>query len=88
MDVVATGPHLLEPERLELHRLRAAPGDRVHADLGELRAVELPDLVAFGRLDDARGTVGEVRRYPALEHVRGLDDVVVDRDHGVANLTG
>ena len=34
VDVVAAGPHLLEAERLELHRLGAPAGDGVHADLG------------------------------------------------------
>ncbi len=45
LDVVAAGAHLLEAERLELHRLLAPPGDRVHPDLGEALALELPDLV-------------------------------------------
>ena len=40
------GPHLVEAERLDLHRLRPAPDHGVHADLRVLLAVELPHLVA------------------------------------------
>ena len=49
LDVVAAGAHLLEAERLELDRLRAPAGDRVHPDLGERLAFELPHLVALRR---------------------------------------
>ena len=49
VDVAAARPHLVEAERLELHRLGPPAGDRVHADLGELLAVELPHLMALLR---------------------------------------
>jgi hypothetical protein len=54
VDVVATGPHLIEAERLERDRLRPAPGDRVHADLRVAAAFELPHLMTARGLDDAR----------------------------------
>ena len=84
VDVVATRPHLVEAERLLLLR-RLATGDRVHADLGELLVLELPDLqpVAVG---DARRAVLQVRGEPAFEGVGRFDDVVVDRDHRVLHL--
>ncbi len=88
VDVVATGTHLLEAERLELDRLRATARDRVHPDLREALALELPDLVPLGGLDDLRRAVGEVRGDAAVEQVRRLDDVVVDRDHRVLHLAG
>ena len=65
VDVVAAGAHLVEAERLELHRFRAPAGDRVHADLGVALALELPDLVALARLDDPRRPLLELRRAAA-----------------------
>ncbi len=85
VDVVATGPHLVEAERLLL--LRGFPaGDRVHPDLGELLVLELPDLETVA-VRDSRRAVLEVRGEASLEGVRRLDDVVVDRDHRVLHLT-
>ena len=46
VDVEAARAHLVEAERLDLHRLRPAPDHRVHPDLRVLLAVELPHLVA------------------------------------------
>ena len=40
------------------------------------------------RLDDARRARRQRGRQPVLEGVGRLDDVVVDRDHGVAHLAG
>ncbi len=86
LDVPAPPPHLLEAEGLETVGVRAASGHRVHPDLGEPAAVELPHLVALVVLDDARRPVGETGFEAALEHVGGLDEVVVHRDDGVFDL--
>src|SRR4029079_14380437 len=81
-----TGAHLVEAERLDLDALGAAAGDRVHADLVVRLAPELPDLWTHLVHDDLRRAVLELRRQAALEHVARLDEVVVDRDHGVLHL--
>ena len=90
VDVVATGAHLVEAERLELHRLRAG-GRRPRSCRPACSAAPSNSQTWWPsrRLDDprARGPAS-VRGQPALEHVRRLDDVVVDRDHRVANFTG
>ena len=57
VDVVATGPHLVEAGRLDLPVLALAADDRVQPDLEEDLAVELPDLVALVGLDDLRREV-------------------------------
>jgi hypothetical protein len=44
--------------------------------------------MALGRLDDLRRPLLERGGEPPLERVRRLDDVVVDRDHGVPDLPG
>src|SRR5262249_29852687 len=49
--------------------------------------VERPHLLAV-LLDDARGAVLERVREAAFEHVRRLDQVVVDGDDRVADLPG
>ena len=54
LDVIAARAHLLEAERLQLDRLGPAAGDRIHPDLGEALALELPDLMALLGLDDVR----------------------------------
>ena len=79
-DLVATGAHLVEARRLDQPVLGLAADDRVEADLEEDLAVELPDLVALVGLDDARRQRLEPRGQAAVEHVRRLDEVVVDRD--------
>ena len=88
IDVVAAGTHLVEAEGLEAVRLGAPSGHRVHAHLGVALALELPDLMALGRLDDAWGPVGQGGGQPSLEHMGRLDHVVVDRNHRVAHLPG
>jgi hypothetical protein len=60
--------------------------ERVHPDLGEVLPVEEPDLVALRGLDDARCRVGQRGGYAAFEHVRRLDDVIVDGDDRVLHL--
>ncbi len=85
VDVVATRAHLVEAERLLLLGGPAA-GDGVHAHLGELLVLELPDLQALRRVGDPRRAVLEVRGETTFEGVRRLDDVVVDRDHRVLHL--
>ena len=84
VDVVATGAHLVEAERLELHRLRAA---------GRPPRSSRPACSARPRTPRPGGPCGSRRSCgaavlqrggePPLERVRRLDDVVVDRDHGV-----
>ena len=86
VDVVTARSHLVEAERLHLHGLRAPARDRVHADLRVALSFELPDLMARAGLDDPRRAVLERGGQPPLEHVRWLDDVVVDRDHRVLHL--
>ena len=61
--------------------------DRVEPDIGSPDAVVVPDVTVF-LLDDARRLLGELGRYPAVEDVARLDDVVVDRDEGVAAAAG
>ncbi len=87
VDVVATRSHLVEAERFLLLG-GLPPGDRVHPDLRELLLLELPDLQTLGSVGDARRPVLEVLRQATLEGVRGFDDVVVDRDHGVLHVAG
>ena len=56
------------------------PGDRVEPDVRDRLTVEDPHVVAGVGVLDARRVVGELRRHPALEQVRRLDEVVVDAD--------
>jgi hypothetical protein len=86
MHVVAAGPHLVEPERLEQHGLWPTPRHRVHAHLRVDRAFELPDQGAAIVLDQLRSPLPQGQRQPGGEQVRWLDHVVVHRDHGGANL--
>ena len=86
VDVPAPAAHLVEAERLDLDGLRSPARHRVHADLRVAVAVELPHLVALGRLHHPGGVRLEPGRKAALEHVRRLDEMVVDRDHRVADV--
>ena len=88
LDVVAAGPHLIEAEGLDLHRLRPPAGDGVHADLAVDLAVELPDLVPPLVDHDPGRLVLQLLRQATLEHVGRLDQVVVDADDGVPDLPG
>jgi hypothetical protein len=56
--------------------------------LGEELSLELPDLLTLWRVDHVRGAVLEIGRKPSLEGVRGLHDVVIDRDDGVLHVPG
>ena len=86
VDVITAGAHLLETEGLELHSFRTSTGDRIHADLGEDLTLELPDLVAFRRLDQLRAVVPHIRGQIGLEEMRRLDDVIVHGDDRVLLL--
>ena len=78
--VVATGAHLVEGGRVDAVLLLRPAGDRVEPDVGDRLAVEHPHVVAGVGVLDAGRAVGELRRHPALEQVRRLDEVVVDAD--------
>jgi hypothetical protein len=80
VDVVATGPHLVERGRLDAVLLARPPRDRVQPDVRDLRAVEHPDVVAAVGVHDARCHVGVLRRDASIEQVGRFDDVVVDAD--------
>ena len=78
--VVAAGAHLVEGGRVDAVLLLGPARDRVETDVGDRLVVEDPHVVAgVGVLDPGRA-VGELRREPALEQVRRLDEVVVDAD--------
>ena len=91
IDVVATGPHLVEAHRLEADLLLGLAGDCVQPDGGVPGAVDLPHLLGAGvdvaervdglagDLDDPRAAVAELGREASLEGITVLDDVVVDR---------
>ena len=83
VDVVATEPHVLEAGRLHAPVLFGPADHGVQPDLEVDLPVELPDLVALDGLDHLRGQVLEPGGEPAEEHVRRLDEVVVDRDQRV-----
>ena len=68
----------------KLYSVDGPAHDRVEPDVRQLLALEHPRLAAVVPFDDTRRALGELRREPALERVRRLDDVVVDRDHGEA----
>lgn len=83
VNVPSATPHLVEPGRFETvlgHR----PADHgVEADVGQRLSVIHPGLPAVPGVDHLRGAFGELARHAAGEGVRWLDDVIVDRDHGV-----
>ena len=81
--VEAARTHLVEPERLDLDGLGASAGDRVLSDLEVPLALELPDLVTLLGHDDLGRALLECAREASLEHVRRLDEVVIDRDQRV-----
>ena len=80
VDVPAALPHLVEGRGLEAVLLGRAADDGVEPDVGELLALEEPGVAAVLPPDEP----GRLRPPPlgqvALEHVGGLDDVVVDAD--------
>ena len=83
VDVVGPPSHLVEPGRVERPLVQRLAHHRVESDLEVLLAVVEPVLggaVVLGH--HTRRGVGELRRYPTLEHVRRLHEMVVDRDQG------
>jgi hypothetical protein len=88
VDVVATGPDLVEPGRLEGPLRLGATDDGAEAGQLVALAVEQPDLVA-GLIGHQAGCSRlESSRHPPFEDVGGLHQVVVDRDHRVGHGTG
>ena len=83
VDVPRAPAHLVEASGLPAVLRDGTTGDGVEADVGQLRAVVDPGLAAFVGGNDPRRTIGQRGRDAADEHVRRLDDVVVDRDHRV-----
>ena len=80
VDVVGAGAHLREGHRIETPVLLRPPDHRVQCDRAGDVALELPLLHAGFGDDDPRGLVGVLRRHVTLEHVGGLDHMVVDAD--------
>ena len=81
VDVVATGPHLGEGQRVDAVLLGHAPGHGVQAHVRQRRALEHPDLAAVVLHLDERSALGRRLRQPALEEVGRLDHVIIDADH-------
>ncbi len=81
VDVVTTGSHLVERGRLDAVLLLRPPRDRVQPDVRDDGALEGPDIRAVGLTDDARRAITPLRRDGGVEHVRRLDEVVVDAHH-------
>ena len=80
VDVPRAASHLVEARRLEAQLLARTADDGVEPDLVVAFAVVGPVLHAVVVDLDARRRGLEARREPALEQVRRLDEVVVDRD--------
>jgi hypothetical protein len=80
VDVVATGPHVVE--RLRIHRvlLGRPTRDGVQPDVGQLVAHELPHVDAALLTHEPRRDLGVLLRQTALEKIRGFDGVIVDAD--------
>lgn len=70
----------VEAARFQPVGLGATAGDGIHAHLRETLVLECPDLVALGCFDDTGGAIGQPARDTALEGVRRLDHVIIDRD--------
>ena len=64
-----------------LHSVAWPPDDGVEPDVGVVPALEDPALGPVVLLDDPRGRRGERGGQAMLEEVRGLNQVVVDRNH-------
>ena len=81
MDVVRAAADLVERGRLEAVLLRRSAGDRVEPDVGDLGALERPDVgVHLVFVDHARRALEVGLRHVPLEEVGRLDHVVVDAD--------
>jgi hypothetical protein len=79
VDVVATGPHLVEAGGLGAVLVPGSTRHRVEADVARLHPFPHPRLRAVVLLDDPGRAVLVLRRHPSLEQVPRLDHVVVDR---------
>jgi len=84
-DVVAAGPDLLDTRGFTAELLAWAPGHRVEGGVEDLLAAVAPGHCAVVATDEARCVGGVLLRHTTLEHVGGLDHVVVDahQDHVV-----
>ena len=78
--VVAALADLVETLRLESVLLLGPAGDRVERDVGNDGVAELPGIRAVGIVHEPRRLVLVLLREVVLEHVRRLDDVVIDAD--------
>ena len=80
VDLVATGPDLVEALRLEAVLLLRPPGHRVERDIGDHHIAELPGVAAVRVVHQPRRIVDVLLLQVVLEHVRRFDDVVIDTD--------
>ena len=78
IDVVATGSDLVEACRFDPVLLLGTPRDCVQPEVGDLHALEKPHLPAIVPFDHPRGAGLEPAGETALEHARGLDEVIID----------
>ena len=79
--VVRSRAHLGEPHRVEIPLLVRPRRHRTQAAHARLETLEHPVPVSRHGVVDVRGSVVAVlRRDVTLEHVRGLDHVIVDAD--------
>ena len=94
LDVVAAAPDLLDAGGLGPELLLGPPGHRVQGGVQYLLAVVNPRHGAVVAADEPRRLVRVLALDATLEHVRRLDDVVIDADqdqvidvHGSSLLT-
>jgi hypothetical protein len=84
MDIPCTPAHFVEPDRLETVLRHRPPDHGVEPDIGQFLTVIDPGLSAVLGVHDFGRPVGELSWEAPGERVRGFDDVIVGRDHGVA----
>ena len=82
LDVEAARAHLVEAGRLHAPLLAGPAHHGVEPDVGVVVPLEDPGLGPVVLLDDRGRPCLERRGQAALEEVRRLNEVVVDRDHG------
>jgi len=80
LDVVATGEHLVEADRIEPEVLGVLAGDGVQPDRRDDLPLEAPRLRPAVELDDLGTGFLVLRREPVDPHPLVFDDMVVDRD--------
>ena len=78
--IEAAFAHLLERNRLETVLFLGPAGHGVEAESGRPLALDLPVMGAVGAALHGRRTILEARRDVLDEHVRGLDEVIIDAD--------